>query len=574
MASRTMNVLLNLKDMYTAKMNGATMATKQQSDRLKILKKDLRGIGADFKGFTGSMLKSGLGLMGISTAISGIASTLSEAMGNYAVQAKAEAGVDTALNRQMQGADTAQIEAMSASYKDLASNLQQVGVIGDEVTLSGMSMLTNMGVQADQVKSLTPVIQDLAVKNYGVSVSVEQFADMNKTLGKAINTGSMKALNGLGVAVTEEEQKLFKSMNTTQRAEFLQQKLTKAVGGTNKAMANTTAGKQQQALNNYGDALEALGKPLYELKGKIQGALIKPMGWLANSIPYAVTWIENLTHAVGDIFSPVLDALGLDESATEWESWADTLSTIFNELGYAIGIVVKVIATVISALVTTFIYLGKTIVGVCTTIWSAIEGLYNLIEPVFEKFVSDVTNTFMNVWKIIDGTLKLVIGLIVGAFTGDWSMAWDGIYNIIDGVCGNIKILWDNTIGGIINGLASLADKAKSVFNSLGDASSKYSETVAKAEQSDYAHGTLGHATGTSYFRGGFTHINENNRGELVNLPNGATIIPHDLSKRVMGGQTVNISVNVQGNVIGNESFYNECGQAIYDKLKLSLNNM
>lgn len=37
---------------------------------------------------------------------------------------------------------------------------------------------------------------------------------------------------------------------------------------------------------------------------------------------------------------------------------------------------------------------------------------------------------------------------------------------------------------------------------------------------------------GTDDWQGGFAYINEGGRGELVNLPNGAQVIPHDVSMR------------------------------------------
>lgn len=80
-------------------------------------------------------------------------------------------------------------------------------------------------------------------------------------------------------------------------------------------------------------------------------------------------------------------------------------------------------------------------------------------------------------------------------------------------------------------------------------------------------------ATGTNYFEGGWTHINENG-GEIMNLPNGTQIIPHDVSTKMGGGYTVNCPVTIQGNVIGNESFIDQVGDAISSRVGLALANM
>lgn len=56
---------------------------------------------------------------------------------------------------------------------------------------------------------------------------------------------------------------------------------------------------------------------------------------------------------------------------------------------------------------------------------------------------------------------------------------------------------------------------------------------------------------GTQYFSGGIARINERG-GEIVNLPNGSQVIPHDLSKKQLqnsgGGHTFNITVHTTDN--------------------------
>lgn len=80
-------------------------------------------------------------------------------------------------------------------------------------------------------------------------------------------------------------------------------------------------------------------------------------------------------------------------------------------------------------------------------------------------------------------------------------------------------------------------------------------------------------ATGTDYFQGGWTHVNENG-GEIMNLPNGTQIIPHDVSTKMGGGYTINCPVNISGNVIGNQDFIDEVGNAISNRVSLAIANM
>lgn len=82
-----------------------------------------------------------------------------------------------------------------------------------------------------------------------------------------------------------------------------------------------------------------------------------------------------------------------------------------------------------------------------------------------------------------------------------------------------------------------------------------------------------GNALGTSYWRGGLTRVNERG-GEIMNLPNGTQIIPHDISARMAGGHTFNLYFTIQGNMIGNRQYADELGETIADKVIRALDNM
>lgn len=81
-----------------------------------------------------------------------------------------------------------------------------------------------------------------------------------------------------------------------------------------------------------------------------------------------------------------------------------------------------------------------------------------------------------------------------------------------------------------------------------------------------------GHATGTSYFAGGWTRVNERG-GEILRLPGGTQIIPHDVSERMVGGPSIRVYVTVQGNVIGNQAYAQELGDTIVARILRALRN-
>lgn len=111
--------------------------------------------------------------------------------------------------------------------------------------------------------------------------------------------------------------------------------------------------------------------------------------------------------------------------------------------------------------------------------------------------------------------------------------------------------------------------EANGVFQSTD---SMYGGHIDMSGMANSQYGAHTNATGTNYFSGGLTEVGEHG-GEILNLPNGTQIIPHDVSKKMSGGYTINCPVTVQGNVIGNEDFVNQIGQAITGRVQLAISN-
>lgn len=81
-----------------------------------------------------------------------------------------------------------------------------------------------------------------------------------------------------------------------------------------------------------------------------------------------------------------------------------------------------------------------------------------------------------------------------------------------------------------------------------------------------------GNAMGTPYWSGGYTRVNERG-GEIMNLPSGTQIIPHDVSVKAAGGRSVTVNVNIQGNVIGNREYTEQVGEYVGRKVLAALGN-
>lgn len=176
--------------------------------------------------------------------------------------------------------------------KDLASGLQDIGTIGDEVTLAGAAKLSSYVKSVDTLKKVLPSIQDIAVAKLGVEVGQDQFADMAKTIGESFVEGSLSPLKSLDIAISEETEASWKALTSEEeRAAFFVNLINDTVGKMNGSLSDTLS-LETQLNNTVGDIKENIGS-LYQL-------FIVPIRSMVFSIAKDVnTALTSLTSLLG-----------------------------------------------------------------------------------------------------------------------------------------------------------------------------------------------------------------------------------------------------------------------------------
>ena len=144
------------------------------------------------------------------------------------------------------------------SVKDLASELQSVGIVGDEVQLAGMQELATYVENAESLKTMLPVLDDMIAQQYGYNATTDSAVTISTMLGKVLQ-GQTSALSRYGYSFDEAQEKLLKYGTEEERVATLAQVVSESVGGVNKALADTPTGKMKQLSNDFGDLQETLG---------------------------------------------------------------------------------------------------------------------------------------------------------------------------------------------------------------------------------------------------------------------------------------------------------------------------
>lgn len=252
-----------------------------------------------------------------------------------------------------------------------------------------------------------------------------------------------------------------------------------------------------------------------------------------------------------------------------WDQVKAVATAVWEAIANEVAYVSNAISTFIAGIVAWFSEAWNTIETTVSSVWNSIVSTcYEFVMAVI-AYVAYLYEGFIETFSpIVDAVSQIFNGItdfIVGVFTGNWDQAWSGVTEIFKGYFDVVKSIAGGVIDWVTEKLNWIGDKIAAIKETAGN-------VIAKVTGNNENH----NATGTQYWQGGQTYVNENNRGELINLPNGSQIIPHDESMRQLANKQsgVVVNVNIDGNVIGNEQFLDQCGKFVTEKVILAMNNM
>ena len=162
----------------------------------------------------------------------------------------------------------------------------------------------------------------------------------------------------------------------------------------------------------------------------------------------------------------------------------------------------------------------------------------------FQMVSGVVSGWITGVMTMVDSVITVFTGItdfIAGVFTGNWEQAWNGIVTIFSGIFTGIGGLVKtplNMIIGLVNG-------AIEGINGLGLKIPDWIPLIGGKEFSINVPEIPMLARGTNNWRGGLA-ITQEKGGEIMDLPSGTRVYPHDKSiqmARSEGKGTTNITI-------------------------------
>lgn len=169
----------------------------------------------------------------------------------------------------------------------------------------------------------------------------------------------------------------------------------------------------------------------------------------------------------------------------------------------------------------------------------------NAVVNKFNHFKEVAGNVFNHIIEVIKGFIegaktlfKSIISFITGTFLGAWNSAWNGVVGAFKTIFSGVKTL----VKSVMNGVISFINRGIGGLNKI-----QVPDWVPLAGGKGINIPLIPQlAKGTNFWKGGLVQVHERG-GEIVDLPRGSRVMPHDKSvvEAYKMGNTKNNNVTI-----------------------------
>ena len=557
MANRVINTILNLRDnmsggLIRAARNTEGVTREMESATRSVVAFKTRSVSA-LGSATKSFVKWGAASAG---AVTAAFLAMDSATEEYRI---AQGKLNTAYEAAGYSAETA-----ATAYNEFYQ------ILGDTDTATEASQLLSKLIQNEQdVTKWTRVAAGVS-GTFGDSLPIEGLIEAtNETAKVGKVTGVLAdALNWVGISEDKMNERLERTSSEAERNRILLETLTGSYDDAADAFYRNNEQLVQARKNQA--ALSAMTAKLGNASAIVKNSLMRLFGVQEDGsirAGSALAWLNDRAESVLAKFQEwsqdgTMDALAqkLDQglaragemagNAFQWVlDHGDTIKRWVVGLGTALGLVkvAQFASGVMNAIKTVKLFAST--VGAIVAANPVVLAIVAAIAAI-SLLVANWDKVKAKAGELGDG-IKTVFGGIKDSIVGAFNSATEAVGGFFSWIGEKLSAL-----DGAIESVPIIGSIYRSGKNLGGWIVDK----------------VTGHATGTSYFPGGWTRVNERG-GEIMRLPGGTQIIPHDVSSRMAGGTTVQVYVTVQGNVIGNQAYAESLGSTIAQKLLRALRN-
>lgn len=588
--SRAINVVLNLRDRFTQPIQRSATETRR-------FEREVRRVENNIKKHTTNMTKN----------FKKMVTNIVSAAGKFSLKAmeKAFTGLKVTAGASLAAVGASLTAGLSEGldYEKYRVQLQTATKDTEKTT----KLMKNAIDYANKTPFETGEIIEATSKFEAMGLSSEKWLGITADMAGATSKDMIQAVEAIIDAVASGEFERLK--------EFGIKKDSLAGFNASGSLVDQNA-MVDSLMKQMQDRFEGGAE---ELSKTTSGMWSTVTGTFKNSMAKVIGVLDDGTIRSGSILSRLRDIIQkVADKFTEWQN-NGTIDKIAEQLDKLIvasikgfkdliakikEVIVEVKAFLASAKFEKFIntikVIAPLIMGIVAAqkLWTAGIKLYEMwilraeIAQAAMNVVTGIWNALAlaNPWGLLLTAIIAILLLVVLNFDNvkaacvalweKWLVVWDGIKTKTSEVVTSMTTAFGNFWTGLKNGVKGFAnffvEKINWCIEKLnGLLSFKMPDFLGGADVGVNIPTIPEFATGTSYHRGGLARINEGGRGEILNLPNGTQVIPHDVSKKAASQNTsVTVPITIQGNVYGDADLVNRVGSLIAQRVTLAIGNV
>lgn len=465
------------------------------------------------------------------------------------------------------------------SFPELASSMGQVVPLASTLKVSQEELFGAMSTLTGVTGSTSEVTTQLKAT---MQSFLSPSAEMEKTLQKmgyasgaaaleseglgGILTQLMDSVNGDTVAFAN----LFSSVEAKNAVLALAGNQAADFAKKTEDMKNAS-GAAENAFQTQTDSVEAMVGKLKNAGSVMMTSLgEKALPYLQTALEGVISKLPEMTEAIGGIIEktgPIFGRIaeGVSGLVTKWRPIVSQIGTMFQG---AVSQAAPAILSLKDNLTSTLTAAEPVITTLAGIVASAIPPLANIfsrfssvvaaVMPVVSEIIQDVGGMISTIFSGIGsetGILQQIFDTAGPAIASVLSTAWDvigPIANLAMEVCGLVA----DAIGWAFPYIQSVIEAVWNVigpvFSAIGDGIDFVADALRKVRGTDTdtsgtggtggSRGVAANATGTSYFRGGWTTVGEHGP-ELVQLPTGSKITTASETRQMGTGKSYNFNI-------------------------------
>lgn len=537
MANKNVNILLRLQDKFTKPLQGTTKEIRAQKAQINAATKAINSYADKAnKAFK---------------RVTAVASGVTAALGAAAIKTGFSEALD--LEGYRMQLETATKDTKKASeIMQYAINLANKTPFEGGELVEGAAKFEAMGLSAK--KWLTYAGDMAAATNKSFDQSVEALIDAQ--------AGELERLKEFGITkamILEQGEKMFAGVQiANNNGQIVNQEKF------NEAMLALMADKFSGGMEKQATTIRGMWSTV---TGVTKNALANILGMQNDGTVKAGSFLDLIREKVGALSEKfqqaqadgTIDAIGekvakaAEIAGKAMEGAGKAIKWVYDNSNWLIPVLAGVVG-------------GFAAFNILSTIIPLITTLIGVVRGV--AVAGGILNAVMMANPII--LIAGLIAILIAAGVALWKN-WDKVKAAAQALNDKVMDVFGKIHDKIVGAFDSIQEKVAPVIEWIQEKISAVSNAFGAVK--DFFTGgsstvtVTGNATGTPYFKGGLTRINEGGRGEIVNLPNGTQIIPHDVAKKSQGGSSVVVNLTVQGNLIGNRAFMEQTGAYITQKI-------